>query len=189
MKKAILIVIALVVVALGVVIARNRPTADQEAVVYRQALMTVIGVTMDPLLLMQRGQKRYDAALIGKHAGELVVLSEMIPEAFARDTRSARNVETAALPSVWEKPRISCTARSGSRAMPTHCRARSKVAIRRRSTARSACWMADVRSVIVVFARTDPQAACQFGVTVPFRTHRLHPPTGAVARDKAIMAE
>ncbi len=104
MKKAILIVIALAAVALGVVIARNRPTADQEAVVYRQALMTVIGVTTDPLLLMQRGQRRYDAALIGKHAGELAVLSEMIPEAFARDTRSARNVETAALPSVWEKP-------------------------------------------------------------------------------------
>lgn len=101
MKKAILIALALLVVALGVVIARNRPTADQEAIVYRQALMTVIGGTTDPLLLMQRGQIPYDAALIRKHVGELPVLSGMIPEAFARDTRSARHVDSAALPSIW----------------------------------------------------------------------------------------
>lgn len=95
---------ALLAVALGVVIARNRPTADQDAIVYRQALMTVIGGTMDPLLLMQRGRMRYDAALVGKHAGELAVLGGMIPEAFARDTRAARQADSAALPSIWTKP-------------------------------------------------------------------------------------
>lgn len=101
MAKALIVIFLALAVLLGVVIARNRPSADQEAVVYRQALMTVIDGTFDPLLQMQRGRRAYDAALVREHAADLPVLSGMIAEAFARDTRAARNVNTAALSFVW----------------------------------------------------------------------------------------
>ena len=100
-KKVIVVSLLAGVVALGIVIARNRPTADQDAVVYRQALMTVIGDQTQPLLLMQRGQIPYSAALAGRHAGNLVTLAGMIPEAFVRNTSAARRLDTAALPYVW----------------------------------------------------------------------------------------
>ncbi len=102
MKKQALIPIALLaLVALGVVIARMQPSADQNAVDYRQALMFVINDQMQPLSLMHGGQLPYDPALVRKHATDLATLASMIPEAFARDTRAARKLNTAALAYVW----------------------------------------------------------------------------------------
>jgi cytochrome c556 len=101
MAKALIIIFFALAVSLGVVIARNRPSADQEAVVYRQALMTVIDGGFEPLLQMQSGRRPYDAALLRLHASELPVLSIMIAEAFKRDTHAARSANSAALPYVW----------------------------------------------------------------------------------------
>jgi cytochrome c556 len=101
MTKALIIVFFVLAVLLGVVLARNRPSADQQAVAYRQALMTVIDGTFDPLLEMQSGRRPYDPALVRLHASELPMLSLMIAEAFRRDTHAARNVDSAALPYVW----------------------------------------------------------------------------------------
>jgi cytochrome c556 len=100
--KALIVAIAVsAVVTLGIVVARNRPSADQAAVDYRQALMTVIDGVSEPLFLMQSGRLAYDGALIRRHAAELPVLSGMVPEDFGRDTRAASRVATAALPYVW----------------------------------------------------------------------------------------
>lgn len=104
MAKVLIVVFFVLAVLLGVVIARNRPSADEEAVVYRQALMTVIDGTFEPLLQMESGRRAYDGALVRLHASELPMLSAMIAEAFRRDTRAARNVNTAALSYVWSDP-------------------------------------------------------------------------------------
>ncbi len=101
MARALIVVFVGLAVLLGVVIARDRPSADQQAVVYRQALMTVIDGTFDPLLQMQAGRRPYDAALVREHASRLPLLSGMIAEAFARNTSATRAVNTAALAFVW----------------------------------------------------------------------------------------
>ena len=104
MKRVIMIMLALAAVALGIVIARTRPNADQQAVDYREALMTVIDGVTEPLFRMQRGQLAYDAALVRRRAAELTVLSGMVGDAFTRDTRTASHLQTAALPYVWSDP-------------------------------------------------------------------------------------
>jgi cytochrome c556 len=101
MAKALIVILFTLAVLLGVVIARDRPSADQQAVVYRQALMTVMDGTFDPLLQMQSGRRPYDLSLVRQHASELPVLSFMIAEAFERDTHAARNLNSAALSYVW----------------------------------------------------------------------------------------
>jgi cytochrome c556 len=101
MGKAFLLIVLALMIILGVVIARNRPSADEQAVVFRQALMTVISGTFDPLLQMQTGREPYDATLVRRHADELPLLTSMIPEAFARNTSAARKLDTAALSYVW----------------------------------------------------------------------------------------
>lgn len=110
MKRAMVVIAPLAMVALGIVIARNRPSADEQAVDFRQALMTVIGGTTAPLFLMQRGQRAYDGALVHKRATELAVLSGMVGDAFARDTRASSHLQTAALPYVWGDPGAFATA-------------------------------------------------------------------------------
>jgi cytochrome c556 len=104
MKRVIVLMLALVAIALGMVIARNGPSADQQAVDYRQALMTVIDGVAEPLLRMQRGQLAYDNALVRKRSMQLAVLSGMVGDAFARDTRASSHLPTAALPYVWSEP-------------------------------------------------------------------------------------
>ncbi|HTW75376.1 MAG TPA: cytochrome c [Steroidobacteraceae bacterium] len=101
MKRALIVLAALAVVALGVVIARTPPSADQNAVEYRQALMFVIDGQMQALSSMHAGRMPYDAALVREHAADLTTLAGMIPEAFSRDTRAARRLDTAALAYVW----------------------------------------------------------------------------------------
>ena len=105
MKRGVVVMLVLAAVALGIVIARNGPSADQQAVDYRQALMTVIDGVTAPLFRMQRGQLAYDGALVSKRSMQLAVLSGMVGDAFIRDTRPASHVQTAALPYVWSDPR------------------------------------------------------------------------------------
>lgn len=100
-KQVLVVLLVALAVVLGIVIARNRPSADQQAVAYRQALMSVIGGQMQPLSAMQRAERPYDARLIGEHAANLAALSRMIPEAFERDTSSARSLQSAALADIW----------------------------------------------------------------------------------------
>jgi cytochrome c556 len=78
-----------------------RPTPDQSAVSYRQALMVVIDGQASPLLLMQRGRAPYDEAVVSKNAASLVTLAGMIPDAFQRDTSGA-SLKTGTLPATWQ---------------------------------------------------------------------------------------
>lgn len=101
MVRLILLLCAAAAVVLGVVIARSLPSPDQQAVRYRQALMTVIDGTASPLMLMARAEAPYDPALVRRRAAELPVLAGMIADAFARNTSAARKLQSAALPYVW----------------------------------------------------------------------------------------
>jgi len=109
-KRVVAIIVVLVAIALGIVIARNGPSADQQAVDYRQALMTVIDGVTAPLFSMRRGERTYDGALVRKRSMQMAVLSGMVGDAFARDTRSSSHLQTAALPYVWSDPRAFATA-------------------------------------------------------------------------------
>lgn len=75
--------------------------AAQQAVDVRQSVMTLISWNFGPLGGMPRGQVEYDAERVQLSADRLSVLAPMISEAFAMDT-SATDIETTALPAVWE---------------------------------------------------------------------------------------
>jgi cytochrome c556 len=79
----------------------GRPTPDQSAVKYRQALMVVIEAQSAPLLLMQRGRAPYDAAVVSRNTAALVAMVDLIPAAFERNT-SAASVKTETLPATWQ---------------------------------------------------------------------------------------
>ncbi len=105
-KKAILVTITAMtaVTMTAAVLAQGggrRPNPDQTAVQFREALMTVIGGTAVPLILMQRGRMPYNADVVAKDAMNLTTLAGMIPDAFERDTSSS-TVKTMALPVVWQ---------------------------------------------------------------------------------------
>ena len=104
MRVLIVGLVGLAVLGLGLVIARNRPNADEAAAQYRQALMTVLDGSTDPLLQMQHGELAYNPDVIRRHAAQLPVLSGMVSEAFARDTRAAAHLNSAALAYVWSDP-------------------------------------------------------------------------------------
>jgi cytochrome c556 len=105
-NKAILVTMtALVTVAMTATVlaqGRGRPNPDQGAVHFRQSLMTVIGGTAFPMILMQRGRMPYHADVVAKDAANLTTLAGMIPDAFERNTSHAQGLRTMAKPMVWE---------------------------------------------------------------------------------------
>src|SRR6185437_7156474 len=79
MKKSTTVAVAAVAVSVALLSATvfaqgRRPTPDQQAVMFRQGLMTVMGGVETPLGLMVRGRVSYDAARVTKAARELAVL-------------------------------------------------------------------------------------------------------------------
>lgn len=102
-KKTISLAIAgLVTVSVAAtVMGQGRPSPDQQAVAFRQGLMTVISNVAGPVQAMQRGRVPYDAKTVERNAHELAALAMIIPQAFDRDTSSASGLKTAALPVVW----------------------------------------------------------------------------------------
>lgn len=70
----------------------------------RQAVFKLLGVHMGPIVGMARGAVPFDAALAERNARRIAMLAPMIPERFAAmDTREF-DVETEALPVIWENP-------------------------------------------------------------------------------------
>lgn len=105
MKKKILSLAVAGVVAVTVtatVMGQGRPSPDEQALAFRQGLMTVIANVATPMLLMQRGRMPYDAKVVTRNARELAALAGIIPQAFEHDTSSASGLKTMALPVVWQ---------------------------------------------------------------------------------------
>jgi len=102
MKKPRIVVFTAIAGLLATtVVVAQRPSPDQMAVGFRQAVMTVMAGTAGPLGQMTRGRMPYDAAAVSKASGRLTVLAGFVPDAFARDTSAAAGVKTEALPLIW----------------------------------------------------------------------------------------
>ena len=89
----------------GSVLAEEGPTPEQQAAMAtenRQAVFKLLAVNMGPIVGMARGAP-FDATVAERNAIRMATLATMIPEVFATDTR-AFDVETEALPVIWENP-------------------------------------------------------------------------------------
>ena len=86
--------------------AEEGPTPAQQAAAAtenRQAVFKLLGVNMGPIVGMARGAP-FDAAVAERNATRMAALAPMIPELFAAmDTREF-DVETEALPVIWDNP-------------------------------------------------------------------------------------
>ena len=76
----------------------HSPTED--AIDYRQGLMTVVGWNFGPLYAMVKGKIPFDAAEFSKHASRIAFLSDQLVEGFPKG--SGKGKDTAAKPAIWE---------------------------------------------------------------------------------------
>jgi cytochrome c556 len=102
-------IIAAALVVAGIVlttgsIAQPMQTPEQQAqgvVDTRKSVVRLFNFNMAPINAMARGGA-FDAALVERNARRIAVLAPMLPEAVAAmDTRSF-DVETTALPAIWD---------------------------------------------------------------------------------------
>ena len=76
----------------------------EDATATRQAVFKLLRFNIGPIVGMARGQMEFDAAIAERNARRIAALAPMITEVLgAMDTREF-DVETEALPVVWEKP-------------------------------------------------------------------------------------
>jgi cytochrome c556 len=73
----------------------------KSAIETRQGLFKVIANQNGPMGAMMRGQREVDTALVTQRMERIKVLSEIIPEVFALDTRQYKDTKTAALDGIW----------------------------------------------------------------------------------------
>jgi cytochrome c556 len=87
------------------VIAQAQQTPEQQAqgaVNTRKSVVRLFAFNMAPINAMARGGE-FDAALVERNARRIAALAPMLPEAFAAmDTREF-DLETEALPVIWEE--------------------------------------------------------------------------------------
>ncbi len=85
--------------------AQEEPTPAQRAVAAtenRQAVFKLLGVNLGAIVGMARGEREFDAAIAERNAKRVAALAPMIPELVgAMDTREF-DVETIALPLIWD---------------------------------------------------------------------------------------
>lgn len=73
------------------------------AIETRQSVFKLISNQFGPVSGLMRSQTApFDAAAVALNGERIEVLAGMIPELFARDTREFKNINTAALDSIWE---------------------------------------------------------------------------------------
>jgi cytochrome c556 len=106
MKRLIAIgVAAAITVASSAVLAQGGPpTPEQQAasaIQTRQGLFKVMASQFGPVGGMLRNQVPFDAAVVAKNSARIEVLSDMIPELFANDTRKFTATPSKALDGIW----------------------------------------------------------------------------------------
>ena len=98
------------IVLLGLALARPLAAQDQPspqalaeaAVETRQAVFELLYFNLRPIAGMARGSVEFDAALAERNARRIAALAPMIPDLFAAMDTRAFDVETEALPVIWE---------------------------------------------------------------------------------------
>jgi cytochrome c556 len=87
-------------------IAQEEPTPEELAIgatETRKAIFKLLSYNNRPISGMARGTVEFDAVIAERNALRIAALAQMIPELFiANDTRSF-NVETRALPIIWDR--------------------------------------------------------------------------------------
>jgi cytochrome c556 len=102
-------IIAAALVVAGIVlttgsIAQPRQSPEQQAqgaIDTRKSVMRLINFNMAPINAMARGGE-FDAALVERNARRVAALAPMLPETFAAMDTRAFDLETTALPLVWD---------------------------------------------------------------------------------------
>lgn len=82
------------------------PTPEQiaaQATETRQALFKVLFYNLGTISGMARGTVEFDAAVAERNANRIAALAPMIPEMFAANDTRAFDVETEALPIIWDR--------------------------------------------------------------------------------------
>lgn len=102
-RKAALVVAGLVLTTGAIAQPPQSPEQQaQNAVNTRKSVVRLFNFNMAPINAMARGGE-FDAALVERNAKRVATLAPMLPEAFAAmDTRAFTNLETSALPVIWE---------------------------------------------------------------------------------------
>jgi cytochrome c556 len=104
-------IVAAVLVLAGIIIAtgataQNTPTPEeqaQSAINARKSVVRLFSFNMAPINAMARGNMEFDAAVVERNARRIAALAPMLAETFAAmDTRSF-DLETEALPVVWDE--------------------------------------------------------------------------------------
>ncbi len=99
----------LVIVSLGLALAL--PTAAQDmtqeqraanATATRQAVFKLLGFNMGPIGGMAKEVVEFDAAIAQRNAQRIAALAPMIPELFAAMDTRGFDVQTLALPIIWD---------------------------------------------------------------------------------------
>ena len=104
-------IIVAALVAAGIVlttgaIAQNTQTPEQQAqgaVNTRKSVVRLFAFNMAPINAMARGNQEFDAALVERNARRIAALAPMLPEAFAAMDTRAFDLETEALPVIWDE--------------------------------------------------------------------------------------
>lgn len=87
-------------------IAQNMQTPEQQAqgaVNTRKSVVRLFSFNMAPINAMARGNQEFDAALVEQNARRIATLAPMLPEAFAAMDTRAFDLDTEALPVIWEE--------------------------------------------------------------------------------------
>lgn len=82
------------------------PTPEQiaaQATDTRQSLFKVLFYNLSTISGMARGTVEFDAAIAERNANRIAALAPMIPEMFAAHDTRAFDVETEALPIIWDR--------------------------------------------------------------------------------------
>lgn len=86
--------------------AQDTPTPEQlaqNATETRQAVFKLLSFNMGTISGMARGSVEFDAAIAERNARRIATLAPMIPEVFAAYDTRGYQVETEALPIIWDR--------------------------------------------------------------------------------------
>lgn len=104
-KIAVALVMAGIALTTGA-IAQNMQTPEQQAqgaVNTRKSVVRLFAFNMAPINAMARGNQEFDAAVVERNAMRIATLAPMLPEAFAAMDTRAFDLDTEALPVIWEE--------------------------------------------------------------------------------------
>lgn len=100
-SQGLLVTAGVVALVIGTSALAQDADPNEKAVENRQAVLKLVGWSIGPLGAMARGRAPVEPEVVGTNATRISALMEMMPDAFARDTRGS-GVDTKALDGIWD---------------------------------------------------------------------------------------